>query len=96
MSLVMISMGAMRASSSARVSTGEAISWTKNSPVETSAKARPALSDAKQTDSRKLLARSSSMLASITVPGVMMRVMPRFTKPLARGGSSICSQIATL
>ena len=96
MSLTMTSIGAMRASSSARVSAGFVTSCTKNSPVDTSAKARPARSGAKHTESRKLFAFSSSMLLSITVPGVMMRVMPRCTRPLASAGSSICSQMATL
>ncbi len=40
--------------------------------------------------------RSSSMLVSITVPGDTMRVISRFTSPLAVAGSSICSQMATL
>jgi len=96
MSCTMISIGEMRASSSARVSCGFTTSCTKNSPVETSANARPARSPAKHMDRRKLFAFSSSMFDSITVPGVMMRVIPRSTSPFASAGSSICSQMATL
>ena len=44
----------------------------------------------------KLLRPSSSMEEAITVPGVMMRMMSRSTRPLAVAGSSICSQMATL
>ncbi len=45
---------------------------------------------------RKLLDFSSRQPASVTVPGVTTRMMSRFTRPLARAGSSSCSQMATL
>ena len=66
------------------------------SPVEMSQKHAPAPDPVRQTAAMKLFFPSSSMEASITVPGVTMRMISRSTSPLARAGSSICSQIATL
>ena len=45
---------------------------------------------------RKLPRRSSRHALSMTVPGVMTRMISRLTRPLASAGSSVCSQMATL
>ena len=66
------------------------------SPVEMSQKHAPAPDPVRQTAAMKLFFPSSSMEASITVPGVTMRMISRSTSPLARAGSSVCSQMATL
>ena len=65
-------------------------------PVETSTKQIPAVSPTENTLARKLFLPSLSMLFSITVPGVRTLVTSRLTSPLARAGSSVCSQTATL
>ena len=68
----------------------------EHSPVEMSQKHSPVPALSRYTAQMKLLRPSSSMEEVITVPGVMMRMMSRSTSPLARAGSSICSQMATL
>ncbi len=66
------------------------------SPVETSAKHMPALPSLTKSEHMKLFLVSSSMLLSSTVPGVITRIISRFTRPFASAGSSICSHMATL
>ena len=68
----------------------------ETSPVDRSAKQRPTVSPARLTAQRKLFLPSSSMASEMTVPGVMMRMISRSTRPLVVAGSSICSQMATL
>ena len=68
----------------------------RSSPVEISAKQTPAACSPANTEQIKLFFDSSSMLLSMTVPGVITRMTARLTSPLASAGSSICSQIATL
>ena len=72
----------------------KAVRWAR--PVVMSQKAIPADRESAQTAQRKLLAFSSRQPSLVMVPGVTTRMMSRFTSPLARAGSSICSQMATL
>ena len=99
--LMRISRGEKRASSfltwdssSCRESAESSVA--RSSPVEISAKQTPAARSPANTEQIKLFLDSSSMLLSITVPGVITRMTARLTSPLAKAGSSICSQIATL
>ena len=49
-----------------------------------------------QMPAQKLLRPASSDVSSMTVPGVMTRMMSRLTSPFACAGSSVYSQMATL
>ena len=72
-----------------------ATSATRKAPLASDSQASPTVDLSLDSDNRMLSALSSSSDASVSVPGVTMRVTWRSTGPFAVAGSPICSQIAT-
>ena len=88
-----ISDGPSRASS--EPSAAAVVSSTRKAPEASDSQASPTRGPAGATASSTFSRRSSSRAASVSVPGVTMRVTCRSTGPLASAGSPICSQMAT-